>query len=58
MYAVCLGDGEEARWDRSDFVGVLDEQYLPDWARTELDALRQQEQKPAESQTMSGMEMC
>ena len=58
VYAVCLGDGEEARWDRSDFVGVLDEQYLPDWARTELDALCQQEQEPAESQTMSGMEMC
>lgn len=58
VYAVCLGDGEEARWNRSDFLGVLDERYLPDWARQKLDKLRLREQKPVESQTMSGMEMC
>ena len=40
VYATCLGDGEEARWNRSDFVGVLDEQYLPDWAADKLEKLR------------------
>lgn len=46
VYATCLGDGEQARWDRSDFTGVLDERYLPDWALDRLEELRgpQQEQ--------------
>ncbi len=40
----CLGDGEMTRWDRSEFVGVLDDKYLPEWAKeklTELTALKQ-----------------
>ena len=40
VYATCLGDGEQTRWDRSDFTGVLDEQYLPDWALERLEELR------------------
>ena len=32
----CLGDGEEACWERTDFVGVLKEDILPDWAREKL----------------------
>ena len=40
MYATCLGDGEQTRWNRSDFTGVLDEQYLPDWAREKLEELQ------------------
>ena len=28
----CLGDGEETRWNRSDFTGILKDEYLPDWA--------------------------
>ena len=32
----CLGDGEMARWDRADFVGVLKEESLPDWAQDRL----------------------
>ncbi len=54
VYATCLGDGEKTRWDRSDFTGVLDEQYLPNWAAERLVELRdpQQEQIPS-----GGMEM-
>lgn len=55
VYATCLGDGEETRWNREDFVGVLDEQYLPDWAREKLESLRAQEQNAAPQ--MGGMEM-
>ena len=56
VYAVCLGDGEKLRWDRSDFIGALDEQYLPDWAAEKLAELQgpQQEQPEAPS---GGMEM-
>ena len=28
----CLGDGEETRWNRTDFIGVLKEECLPQWA--------------------------
>ena len=42
----CLGDGETTLWNRHEFIGVLDEKYLPDWAREklmELTAPRQEE---------------
>ena len=42
----CLGDGETTLWNRYEFIGVLDEKYLPDWAREklmELTAPRQEE---------------
>ena len=40
VYATCLGDGEQTVWSRSDFIGVLDERYLPDWALERLEELR------------------
>ena len=43
---VCLGDGEETRWNRSDFVGVLKEKHLPDWAMDKLEQMRSQEAEP------------
>ncbi|MCI8493925.1 DUF3849 domain-containing protein [Anaerotruncus sp.] len=42
----CLGDGEETRWNRAEFVGVLKEEHLPDWARENLEQLRSQEVQP------------
>ncbi len=56
IYATCLSDGEEARWNREDFVGVLDEQYLPDWAQSRLDEIRAPKETHSEP-TMSGIEM-
>lgn len=47
----CLSDGEMTRWNRHEFIGVLDEKYLPDWAREklmELTAPRQEEPAPGE----------
>lgn len=40
VYATCLGDGEQTRWDRADFIGVLDEQFLPEWAREKLEEIQ------------------
>lgn len=34
---VCLGDGEETVWNRSEFIGILKEEFLPGWAKKELE---------------------
>ena len=39
----CLGDGEMTRWNRHEFIGVLDDEFLPDWAKESLTQLRQRE---------------
>ena len=47
----CLGDGEMTRWNRDEFVGVLDEKFLPEWAReklAELTASQQENQRIGE----------
>lgn len=51
----CLGDGEMMRWNRSDFIGPIQEEFLPDWAMEKLEQLRpaQRQETPA----MGGMEM-
>ena len=46
VFCVCLGDGEKTRWNRSEFVGVLKDEFLPDWARENL---RQYMQKQTET---------
>ena len=64
VYATCLGDGEKTRWNRADFLGVLDEQHLPDWAAEKLAELRGTTQKQADhsqertdSPAQGGMEL-
>ena len=36
----CLADGETTRWNRAEFIGPIQEQYLPDWAREQSEKLR------------------
>lgn len=48
----CLGDGEMTRWNRNEFVGVLADKYLPEWARTNLTELTAPQQDEPE---MTGM---
>ena len=55
VYATCLGDGERTRWNRADFTGVLDEQYLPDWAREKLEELRSARQEQHAGPSMGGI---
>ena len=45
VYATCLGDGEETRWNREDFAGVLKEGLLPEWAQEKLEELHIREQE-------------
>lgn len=55
VYATCLGDGEKTRWNRSDFMGVLNEQFLPDWAAEKLEELRGPQQEQSGGPTMGNM---
>jgi len=57
IYATCLGDGEQSRWNREDFIGVLDEQNLPEWAKEKLETLRAPKQDHHTAPAMGGMEM-
>ena len=43
----CLGDGETTRWNRNEFIGVLDDKFLPEWAKPKLAELNAQEQTEA-----------
>jgi hypothetical protein len=56
QYSQLLNDGRKPM-ERTDFVGVLREDILPDWAREKLLELR--EQRPSDGGTpgMGGMEM-
>ena len=36
IYATCIADGEKARWERYQVLGVIDEQHLPQWANEKL----------------------
>jgi hypothetical protein len=48
VFGEFLIDGEKARFDRQDFVGIVDDRYLSDWAKEKLAEL-QPEQSPQEA---------
>ena len=49
--ATCLADGECVRWNRSEFIGVIQDKYLPDWAREQAERLQSgQEIYPLDAQ--------
>ena len=44
VFVKCLSDGEETRFDREDFVGVIKNECLPDWAKDALKKIKRKEQ--------------
>ena len=44
VYSTCLADGEKSRWDRGQVVGVIKDEFLPDWAREKLEEMKAEEQ--------------
>ena len=58
IYATCLADGEKTRWNREDFIGVLDRQYLPDWAERKLEEILAQKHQSGVGPSPEAMTMC
>ena len=42
VYGQFLKDGEETNYERQDFLGVLKDEYMPDWAREKLPEKQEQ----------------
>lgn len=57
VFATNLADGEQTRWNRNDFVGVLADSHMPDWAVEKLAALKPPEQEQTNSPAMGGLTM-
>ena len=55
ILCTCLGDGEQTRWNRNDFVGVLKDEYLPDWAKERLKQYQRSENEETQEMQMGGM---
>ena len=44
VYATCIADGEMTRWNREQFLGVIKDEMLPDWAREKLEEMQAEKQ--------------
>ena len=55
ILCTCLGDGEQTRWNRNDFIGVLKDEYLPDWAKERLKQYQRSENEEPQEMQMGGM---
>ena len=55
ILCICLGDGEQTRWNRNDFIGVLKDEFLPDWAKESLKQYQRPEQTEKQEMQMGGM---
>lgn len=55
--ATCLADGETARWNRSEFLGPIRDEFLPDWAREQVERLKAGEDITSVQTEETGQEM-
>ncbi len=52
VFGVFLYDGENTHLNRADFLGVMKEEYIPQWAVEKLEAIQGQRPGPAMEQSM------
>ena len=56
VFGKFLKDGEETQFNRQDFLGVLQDEYLPDWAKESLAKIHEaQALDEDDGMTMGGM---
>ena len=49
VFGAFLKDGEETSFTRSDFIGVIKDEFIPDWAKEKLDELQNPNGEETES---------
>ena len=57
VYSTCLIDGDTARWDRHQILGVIRDEYIPTWAREKLEEMRPKEIVQEDNQEMGEMQI-
>lgn len=55
VFGSFLKDGESAQFQRSDFIGVIKKEHLPEWAVEKLQKMSQPEESTLEGMQMGGM---
>lgn len=57
VYGIFLKDGEKTYFSRSDFIGVIKDEHIPEWAKERLDEIRPASagQDESDGLTMGGM---
>ncbi len=53
VLCTCLEDGEIERFTRPDFIGPIKDEFLPDWAKEQLERLRESQEQEIDPGTMS-----
>lgn len=57
VYATCLIDDDKCRWDRHQVLGVIKDEYLPEWARQKLEEMKSQDNTQENTQNMGEMQL-
>ncbi len=55
VFGFFLKDGEQTNYDRADFLGVINEDHLPEWAREKLAEMAEPNEGENQDMTMGGM---
>ena len=55
IFGFFLKDGEQTNYNRGDFLGVISEEHLPDWAREKLAEMTAPNEGENQDMTMGGM---
>ena len=43
VFGIFLSDGEETHFDRSDFIGIIADEYIPEWAKEKMEQITDQQ---------------